>query len=126
MSDGSIIGPIIFIIVCIVTVVGVAYFLATQERYAQIKTAESASLQKLADQSQIIIKSYEGVSRAEIMSRYQADSIEMAVKRYFPTSQTWTPGQWSPGAFIVAVLLCFFSLALSHLFTCSSSSHPVL
>jgi hypothetical protein len=32
----------------------------------------------------------------------------MAAKGYFPTAQTWAPGQWEAGAFIVALLLCFF------------------
>ena len=31
----------------------------------------------------------------------------MAAFGYFPTSQSWAPGQWGAGAFIVALLLCF-------------------
>jgi Uncharacterised protein family UPF0547 len=31
----------------------------------------------------------------------------MAAHGYFPTSQSWAPGQWGAGAFFVALLLCF-------------------
>jgi len=40
------------------------------------------------------------------MRRFQADSIQMAADGYFPTSQSWAPGQWGFGAFIGALLLC--------------------
>jgi predicted Zn-ribbon and HTH transcriptional regulator len=68
--------------------------------------------QKIADQSQtyeesqVIIKTYEG-NQAEAMRRFQFDVSEMAAQGYFPTSQSWTPGQWSGGAFAVAILLIF-------------------
>ncbi len=42
------------------------------------------------------------------MRRFQADAIQMAADGYFPTSQSWAPGQWSGGAFAVAILLIFF------------------
>jgi Uncharacterised protein family UPF0547 len=73
----------------------------TESVAAFLKTAS----EKPADQSQIVIKTYNG-SQAEATSRFQADSIEMAAKGYFPTSQSWAPGQWGFGAFIGALLLC--------------------
>ncbi|CAJ0878907.1 hypothetical protein AMST5_03011 [freshwater sediment metagenome] len=31
----------------------------------------------------------------------------MAAVGYFPVSQSWAPGHWGCGSFIVALLLCF-------------------
>jgi hypothetical protein len=58
----------------------------------------------LAAQRPVIIKNYEG-TQAEATALFQADSIKMAERGYFPTSQSWAPGQWGCGAFVVAVLL---------------------
>ena len=45
--------------------------------------------------------------------RFEDDSTEMAAHGYFPTSQSWAPGQWETRAFIIAVLLIFlFCLGL--------------
>lgn len=61
---------------------------------------------KLVWQSQVIAKTYAG-SRKAAMKRFQADAIEMAAQGYFPTAQSWAAGQWSGGAFAVAILLIF-------------------
>jgi hypothetical protein len=61
---------------------------------------------KRADQNQVIIRTYTG-SQVETMGLFQADSIGMAAEGYFPTSQSWAPGQWGSRAFVVAFLLCF-------------------
>ena len=61
---------------------------------------------------QVIIKTYRG-SQAQATMLFQLDFIEMAAQRYFPTSQSWAPGQWAAGAFLIAVLLIFlFGLGL--------------
>ena len=44
--------------------------------------------------------------------RFQADSEQMAAHGYFPTSQTWTPGEWAARDFIVALLLCFILVGI--------------
>jgi predicted Zn-ribbon and HTH transcriptional regulator len=36
----------------------------------------------------------------------------MAAQGYFPTSQSWVPGQWGVGAFIIAFLLCFILIGI--------------
>src|SRR5262245_6433537 len=56
-------------------------------------------------QPQVIIRTYSG-DQAEATTLFQADSVEMAARGYFPTSQSYAPGQWGCGAFIVALLLC--------------------
>lgn len=63
-----------------------------------------------SDQRQVIIKTYSG-SQAEATMRFQADAIEMAANGYFPTSQSWAPGQWKPVAFILVLVVCFFLLS---------------
>jgi hypothetical protein len=56
--------------------------------------------------SPIIVKTYHG-SHAEATERFQADLAKMVANSYVPIAQSWAPGQWGLGAFLVAVLLCF-------------------
>ena len=48
---------------------------------------------ELVNQPQVIIKTYTG-SQESATARFQADSVEMAAQGYFPTSQSWAPGQY--------------------------------
>jgi len=59
----------------------------------------------------VITKTYIG-TQAEATKRFQTDCIEMASHGFFPTSQSWAPGQWSAGAFIIALLLCFILIGI--------------
>jgi uncharacterized membrane protein YeaQ/YmgE (transglycosylase-associated protein family) len=61
---------------------------------------------KLVDQGPVIIKNYTG-SQAEATALFQADSVKMAERGYFPTSQSWAPGRWGFEAIVTALLLCF-------------------
>ena len=90
---------------------GIGMFIYFARRGHQIREAERA-IQKVAQSqpyegSQISIKTYEG-SQAEAMRHFQADADYMDSENYFPTSQSWAPGQWSGGAFAVAILLILF------------------
>ena len=40
----------------------------------------------------ILVKTYTG-KQGEATALFQADCIEMATQAYFPTWQTWTPGE---------------------------------
>jgi len=46
------------------------------------------------------------------MAAFKDDSEKMAAKGYFPTSQSWVPGSYSCGAFIVALLLCIIFIGI--------------
>ena len=46
------------------------------------------------------------------MAHYQADSASMAAAGYFPTSQTWAPGEYGCGAFLLALLLCLILVGI--------------
>ena len=52
----------------------------------------------------ILVKTYTG-KQGEATALFQADCIEMATQAYFPTWQTWTPGEWARETYIFAVLL---------------------
>jgi hypothetical protein len=60
----------------------------------------------LGNQNQVVIRTYKG-SQVAATAAYQADSANMAAAGYFPTSQSWAPGAYGCGAFLVALLLCF-------------------
>jgi hypothetical protein len=36
----------------------------------------------------------------------------MAASGYFPVSQSWAPGQWGCGAFVIALLLAFLIIGI--------------
>jgi len=40
------------------------------------------------------------------MADYQADAARLAAQGYFPISQSWAPGSYGCGAFLLALLLC--------------------
>ena len=66
---------------------------------------------KSGDKQKVIIKTYRG-SQEEATTRFRADSEKMAAKGYFPTSQTWAPGSYGCGAFLVALLLCIIIIGI--------------
>lgn len=43
---------------------------------------------------------------------YLADKEKMSSRGYRPASETWQPGSWGVGAFIVALLLCFILIGI--------------
>ncbi|MBG0795852.1 tetratricopeptide repeat protein [Methylocystis sp. H62] len=54
----------------------------------------------------IVVKTYTG-RESRAIAQFQSEANEMAAVGYFPVSQSWTPGHWGCGSFIVALLLCF-------------------
>jgi hypothetical protein len=65
----------------------------------------------VSNKQQVIIKTYKG-SQAQATAAFQADSVEMAAQGYYPTSQTWAPGSYGCGAFLLALLLCFVLIGI--------------
>ena len=62
-------------------------------------------------QKQILIKTYKG-NQQQAMEAFQTDASKMAVQGYFPVSQTWVPGSYGCGAFLIALLLCFIIIGV--------------
>lgn len=60
---------------------------------------------------QVIVKTYKG-SQANATAQYQADTAKMAAQGYYPTSQTWAPGSYGCGSFILALLLCVILIGI--------------
>jgi len=87
-----------------------------RERELQIK--REAEEQKKREQAKaraarerIITKTYTG-RQEKAMSLFQQDAAKMAEKGYFPTSQSWAPGQYGCGAFVLALILSFVLIGL--------------
>ena len=70
-------------------------------------TGSAVKPSELADAPSLLVKAYQGKQR-EATSDFQADSIEMAAKGYFPKWQTWAPGEWPREAYVLAGLLILF------------------
>lgn len=61
--------------------------------------------------SDVIVKTYKG-SQEEATKLFQKDAGGMATKGYFPTSQSYAPGSYGCGAFLLALLLCFLIIGI--------------
>ena len=66
---------------------------------------------KVSEQEPTIIKTYKG-SKDQATAVFKADSANMAAQGYYPTSQTWAPGSYGCGAFLLALLLCIVLIGI--------------
>ncbi len=53
----------------------------------------------------IVVRSYRG-SQESASAQFQLDAATMARSGYFPTAQSYAPGSWGCGGFLIALLLC--------------------
>jgi hypothetical protein len=67
----------------------------------------SEAIFRMPQRKAIKIRTYKGRNQADAMAAYQAGAAEMATQGYFPVSQSWAPGAYGCGSFLVALLLCF-------------------
>lgn len=54
---------------------------------------------------EVLVKTYKG-SQDEATKLFQEDARALAARGYFPTSQTYVPGSYGCGAFLLALILC--------------------
>jgi predicted nucleic acid-binding Zn-ribbon protein len=79
---------------------------ATEEYIKQqLEAKQQAKKEKDLLKRQVVVKTYKG-SQERASELFQADAAKMAADGYFPTSQSWAPGSYGCGSFIVALLLC--------------------
>jgi hypothetical protein len=64
-----------------------------------------------ASKKPIVVKIYSG-TQEEAMLAFQDDATKAAVDGYFPISQTWAPGTYGCGSFLVALLLCIVLIGI--------------
>jgi uncharacterized protein UPF0547 len=96
-SDSSLVG-LMPVIVALLAVVLLMVWLRPKQK--KPKEQQNTKL------DQVIIKTYTG-RQAKATALYKADAAVMASKGYYPTSQSWAPGAYSGGDFVIALLLCF-------------------
>ncbi len=70
------------------------------------RLAREAEQEIIASRQPVIFRSYRS------FDAFQRDAVSLGDAGYFPTSQSWTPGQWSAGQFLVALLLCVVLVGL--------------
>ncbi|MDI9864409.1 zinc ribbon domain-containing protein [Flectobacillus sp. DC10W] len=61
---------------------------------------------KVEPMQKIVVKSYNG-NEDIANSNFRKDAILMAQEGYFPTTQSYTVGQWGCASFVIATILCF-------------------
>jgi len=55
---------------------------------------------------QVVVRTYRG-SQESAAAQFRSDAAAMAAHGWVPTTQSWAPGAYSCGAFLLALLLCF-------------------
>ncbi len=63
------------------------------------------------NQQQTIIKTYKG-NQEQATAAFQEDVPKMEAQGYHSISQTWAPGSYGCGAFLLALLLCLFIIGI--------------
>lgn len=66
---------------------------------------------EMSGQRQVIVKTYRG-NQTRATELFHQDAALMAAQGYVPTSQTWAPGEYGCGAFLLALLLCFLIIGI--------------
>jgi hypothetical protein len=56
-------------------------------------------------QPSTLVKTYKGNQKSATQA-FEQDARKLAEQGYVPTSQTWAPGSYGCGSFILALLLC--------------------
>ena len=65
----------------------------------------------MSNQSRTIIVTYKG-SQEQATEAFQIDAARKSGQDYYPTSQSWAPGSYGCGAFLLALLLCFVLIGI--------------
>lgn len=58
------------------------------------------------------VRTYKAKTQKLAADAFTLDSGYMAARGYYPTSQSWAPGSWGAGAFIIALLLAIFIIGI--------------
>ncbi len=80
--------------------------LVIKEKYKITPVTQKPENSQDTNQKQIIVKTYTG-NQTQATQLFQTDLELMAAQGYFPISQSWAPGSYGCGSFLVALALCF-------------------
>ena len=59
----------------------------------------------------VIVRTYHG-TQGSATAAFRRDAENLAKQGYVPIQQTWAPGSWGCGAFLVALLLCIILIGI--------------
>ena len=85
-----------------------------KERQAIIEKREQKEISvpsEPAQKQKTIVKNYTG-KQTDATKLYEEDAVRMAEDGYYTVSQSYQPGTWGCGAFIIAVLACFLIIGI--------------
>ncbi len=72
---------------------------------------DTKGLNKKTSKQHTIIKTYRG-NQKQATDAFQADILKMEAQGYYPVSQTWAPGSYGCGAFLLALILCLILVGI--------------
>lgn len=62
-------------------------------------------------QQNVLVRTYRG-NQADAAVLFEKDAAKLADRGYFPVSQTYAPGAYGCGAFIIGLLLCLIFIGI--------------
>ena len=65
-----------------------------------------------ADRQAILVRVYRANQQADALADFEHDAERLALDGYSPVTQSWAPGQWGCGAFLVALALCLVLIGI--------------
>lgn len=69
--------------------------------------ADEARDAALANEPASVVRIYHGNQQPDAVFEFREEAQVFAAQGYIPSSQSWAPGQWGCGMWLVALLLCF-------------------
>lgn len=61
----------------------------------------------------VILREYRGRQQKDANAAFARDAAALAADGYFPTTQSWAPGQWGCGAYLLGLLaILLFGIGL--------------
>ncbi len=82
-----------------------------EQRVVSNKAKSEIEKRKNVEKPATKIKIYKG-KKEEAAKLFEKNAVTMEKEGYFPISQSYEPGTWGCGAFIVALLLCFILIGI--------------
>jgi hypothetical protein len=66
----------------------------------------------LAGEPPTVVRAYGGKQQADAIAAFKQEATILAERGYTPTSQSWAPGQWGCGAFLIALILAIVLIGI--------------
>lgn len=85
---------------------------ASDDRLSHDATWKSVIDDLVAGDPPVLVVNYRAKTQAEAATHFEVEAGLLAARGYHPIGQSWSPGQWSRTAFLVAAVLAILVIGL--------------